>query len=230
MNAKKNPIVITGANTRVGFALTSALWEFGYDVVAVYRESPGQLEKLVGVVSYQADLATVTGRAALIKAIKENYDGIRGIIHNASAWLPDSLENMAIMQAIHVDAPYQMNTELAKLLAQSEKADIIHISDESAMRGSKNHIAYAATKAALANLALSFAKKLAPTVCVNVVAPGFLLAPEGSSEEYREQAMSKAMIAAEPGARPLIEAVMYLLQSDYSTGSTVVVNGGRHLK
>lgn len=222
--------MVTGANTRIGFSLAQALWEFGYDVVAVYREEPGNLDQLVGVVSLQADLATAAGRSSLIAAVRDKYQGLRGIIHNASAWLPDSTENLATMQALHVDAPYQLNMELADLLQHGGKADIIHIGDESALRGSKNHIAYAATKAALSNLALSFAKRLAPAVSVNVVAPGFLLSPVGSSDEYRELAKSKALIADEPGAKPLIEAVMYLLQSGYTTGSTVVVNGGRHLK
>ena len=39
-----------------------------------------------------------------------------------------------------------------------------------------------------------------------------------------------ALLEFEPGAGPLIEAVKYLLDSHYSTGSQVVINGGRHLK
>lgn len=42
--------------------------------------------------------------------------------------------------------------------------------------------------------------------------------------------MKKALLEFEPGAGPLIETVKYLLASQYSTGSQVVINGGRHLK
>ena len=52
----------------------------------------------------------------------------------------------------------------------------------------------------------------------------------GIIEQYRQQALKKALLEFEPGAQPLIEAVMFLLDSQYSTGSNVVINGGRHLK
>lgn len=231
------PLLITGANARVGFALTHELWLAGYPIIATYREDPGNLAQLVGVDALQVDLTVPAQRDHLIATILAKYSGLRGIIHNASLWLPDSAENMAKMQAVHVDAPYLLNLALADLLQAGAAADtvrrmtdIIHISDESSMRGSRNHIGYAATKAASANLALSFAKTLAPAVKVNTVAPGFLLTPAGSPDEYKAQAMAKGLIQSEPGAAPLIEAVRFLLENRYATGTTVVVNGGRHLK
>lgn len=237
MSTEKFPILVTGANARVGFALARELWEAGYNVIATYRDDAGQLPQLVGVEAIQADLSSSESRAALISTIRRKHKALRGIIHNASLWLDDSAENLALMQAVHVDAPYQLNMELVDLLQAGAEADtirgmtdIIHIGDDSAMRGSRNHVGYAATKAAMANLALSFAKKLAPLVKVNVVAPGFLLAPNGETTEYKAQAMAKALIQREPGARPLVEAVQFLLENRYATGTTVVVNGGRHLK
>ena len=107
---------------------------------------------------------------------------------------------------------------------------IIHICDETSSRGSKSHIGYAATKAALQNMVLSFAEKYAPKVHVNGILPGLLILKEGGDETYRQQTLKKALLEFEPGAGPLIETVKYLLASQYSTGSQVVINGGRHLK
>ena len=50
-------------------------------------------------------------------------------------------------------------------------SDIIHFTDYVVERGSDKHIAYAASKAALDNMTRSFARKLAPEVKVNSIAP-----------------------------------------------------------
>ncbi|MNY36798.1 Dihydrofolate reductase FolM [compost metagenome] len=134
------------------------------------------------------------------------------------------------MFKLHVEAPYHLNLALGEQLARVEKADIIHICDETSSRGSKSHIAYAATKAALQNMVLSFAEKYAPGSRVNAILPGLLILKENSDEHYRNKTLKKALLEFEPGAQPLIDAVFYLLNTQYSTGSSVVINGGRHLK
>lgn len=224
------PIIITGASKRGGLALCKALLEQGYPIIAVYREAPGELAGLPGVEAYQADLAVAQSRQQLIAAIKERHDALRGIIHNASAWLDDSQENLALMLALHVEAPFDLNQELAPLLKRAGRADIIHICDDTAQRGTRNHIGYAASKAALFNLTLSFAEKLAPEVRVNSISPGLLMLKENSTADYRQKTLKKALLEFEPGNAPLVEAVTYLLGSSYSTGSNIVINGGRHLR
>ena len=85
-------------------------------------------------------------RQALIEYLQSHYDGLRAIIHNASLWLDDGLDNLQTMFRLHVEAPYHLNLALGDLLGKVEKADIIHICDETSSRGSKSHIGYAATK------------------------------------------------------------------------------------
>lgn len=226
-----SPIIVTGAGSRIGFDLVHALWITGYHpVIAVCHRSSDVFKVTPGIEVLVCDLTQEDQRVELIEHLKAKYASFRGIIHNASVWLGDDLESLRIMQALHVEAPYHLNLALEEQLRAAPKADIIHIGDETAQRGVLNHMGYASTKAALTNLTLSFAKKYSPSVRVNTVSPGFLLAPEGADDAYREKAMDKALIQAEPGSRPLIEAVMYLLASSYITGTDTVINGGRHLK
>ncbi len=224
-----NPILITGASQRVGLELAIELAKAGHFVVNASR-SIAHTPAHPNIVSFQTDLLLAEDRMALVGYLKANYTGLRAVIHNASLWLDDSVDNLNTMFKLHMEAPYHLNHELAPLLARSEKSDIIHICDETSSRGSKSHIAYAATKAALQNMVLSFAEKLAPDIRVNAVLPGLLILKENSDEAYRSQTLKKALLEFEPGSRPLIDAVFYLLNTQYSTGSSVVVNGGRHLK
>lgn len=224
-----NPILITGASQRVGLELAIALAEAGHIVVNASRTlAPTSAHP--NIVSFAVDLQVAEERMALVAWLQSNYSGLRAVIHNASLWLEDGVDNLNTMFKLHVEAPYHLNHELAALLAESPKSDIIHICDETSSRGSKSHIAYAATKAALQNMVLSFAEKLAPDTRVNAILPGLLILKENSDEAYRKQTLKKALLEFEPGSQPLIDAVFYLLNTQYSTGSSVVVNGGRHLK
>ncbi|HAB02776.1 MAG TPA: dihydromonapterin reductase [Pseudomonas sp.] len=224
-----SPILVTGASQRVGLALALELAEAGHTVVSASRSLSAHPAH-PNILQFQADLCIKADRDALIEYLQQRYDGLRAIIHNASLWLDDGLDNLETMFRLHVEAPYHLNLALGEMLGKVEKADIIHICDETSSRGSKGHIGYAATKAALQNMVLSFAEKYAPTVHVNGILPGLLILKQDGDEAYRQQTLKKALLEFEPGAGPLIETVKYLLASQYSTGSQVVINGGRHLK
>jgi len=221
-------ILLTGASKRVGFELCKALVNQGYTVITANRTKPSG--DLKNVIHFQTDLSSKTERDELIKFIKTEHPILRAIIHNASLWLTDSIENLNEMHKVHVETPIHLNLELRENLSHLEKTDIIHICDETSSRGSKSHICYAATKSALNNLTLSFAEAFAPKIRVNSISPGLLILKEDHDKEYREQTFKKALLEFEPGAKPLIQAALYLLESSYSTGSNIIINGGRHIK
>jgi dihydromonapterin reductase/dihydrofolate reductase len=137
------------------------------------------------------------------------------------------------MMNVHVTAPYLLNQECGDLLRRNGElrgnADIIHMSDYVAGTGSKKHIAYAASKAALDNLTLSFASKFAPLVKVNSIAPALLMFNQDDDDAYREKALKKSLLGIAPGETEGVNAIRYLLESRYLTGKTIALDGGRHL-
>ena len=226
------PIIITGAGRRAGRALCDALLAAGHEVLAVYRSDDGGLLQLEhpNLYPFQADIALESERCRLIDFAAKAREGLRGIIHNASLWLDDSPGHLSQMLQVHVEAPFHLNQALTPQLARSGRADIIHICDDTASRGTQNHVGYAASKAALLNLTLSFAEKLGPEIRVNAISPGLLQLKDDHTQSYQEKTLKKALLQFEPGNAPLIEAVHYLLGASYSTGSNIVINGGRHLR
>ena len=106
-------------------------------------------------------------------------------------------------------------------------ADIIHFTDYVVEKGSDKHIAYAASKAALDNMTRSFARKLAPEVKVNAIAPSLILFNEGDDAEYRQQALNKSLMKTAPGEKEVIDLIDYLLTSCFVTGRSFAVDGGR---
>ena len=139
---------------------------------------------------------------------------------------------MRRMMAVHVPAPYRLNLELAPLLEAWEPgpADIIHMGDYVSGRGSRKHIAYAASKAAQDTLTLSFSARLAPKVKVNSIAPALVIFNEGDDEAYKSRAREKSLMQREAGLDEFQRTVDYLMDSVYVTGRILHMDGGRHLK
>jgi dihydromonapterin reductase/dihydrofolate reductase len=80
------------------------------------------------------------------------------------------------------------------------------------------------------NLSLSFANALAPLVKVNAVAPALLLFNTQDTAAYRTKALDKSLIPREGGIQEFLNAIDFLLNSNYITGQVIHLDGGRHLK
>jgi dihydromonapterin reductase/dihydrofolate reductase len=234
------PVLITGVGKRIGFYLASHFLKQGESVIGTYRTPHPNLEHLkeLGAQLYHCDFANDTQISYFTDSVKMRHSRLRAIIHNASDWIADGsvhvspADTMRRMMQVHVSAPYQINLALEKLLLASSHAcaDIIHIGDFVSSRGSKKHIAYAASKAAQDNLTLSFAARLAPSVKVNSIAPALILFNEEDDQEYRDKSQQKSLMQREGGLDEIRLVVDYLLQSQYVTGRILPVDGGRHLK
>lgn len=232
------PILITGGSQRLGLAIAQDLLSRDQPVIITYRRHKPAVDQLkqAGATVLEADFSTQAGISRAIDEIKRICTGLRGIIHNASDWAPESPEHdsgelMHDMMMVHTSAPYQLNLALQPLLTQhSGLTDIIHMTDYVQETGSQNHIAYAASKAALHNLTLSFARVFAPRVKVNSIAPSLLMFNENDSDAYRAEALTKNLLGSVPGAQEAVKAVNYLLDSEFVTGQTLHLNGGRNLK
>lgn len=231
-----NTIIITGGAQRVGLASALALHDKGYHLVITYRRYRDKIKELeaLGISCVQADFAKNEDIAAFIDWVKTKVTNLRAIIHNASDWKAESDEAdpvnlMNQMMQVHVQTPYQLNLALKDCFKPNSAADIIHITDYAVETGSQNHIAYCASKAALANLTLSFATKYAPDIKVNTIAPSLIIFNQGDSQAYKEKTLNKSLLGIEPGTQEIVAAIEFILSSHYMTGRTLKLDGGRHL-
>lgn len=235
MNETVPPILITGAAQRIGLHCAKRLLDEGQPVIISYRTPRPALAQLQaqGAVTIQADFSGATGIMAFIGQVKNHTSSLRAIVHNASDWEAETPGQEADvfqrMFDVHMLAPYLINLHCADLLRYGGPADIIHISDDVTRCGSRKHIAYAATKAGLQNLTLSFAASLAPVIKVNGIAPALIEFNAEDDESYRNKALAKSALGFEPGAEVLYQSLRYLLDNPYVTGTTLTLNGGRHL-
>ena len=228
-------IVITGAGQRIGLALAQHLMtQRDYPLVFTYRTRKPGVEALLdaGAVGFQVDFNQPDAVATLMPRLTERVGSMRALIHNASLWWPDSEPNALQKQFdVHVRAPYELNQACLPLLQACDgpNKDIISISDARVVQGHPAKIAYMATKAALENMTLSFAQAFAPAVKVNAIAPALLTFHPQDSAEYRQARFDRLLLPMEPGAQVLCQAVDYLLNNPYTTGTIMPLDGGSRL-
>lgn len=236
MSAASYPILITGASQRVGLYCAERLLEAGQPLILSYRHEREGVQRLRqrGALCLQADFRDEYSILDFIERLKSQAQGLRAIVHNASDWLAETpgeeAKTFQQLFAVHMLAPYLINLHCADLLRRSSPADIVHISDDVTRKGSANRPAYCASKAGLESLTLSFAARLAPAIKVNGIAPALLMFNEGDDAEYRAKALAKSALGIAPGPEVFYQTLRYLLDNPYLTGTTVPLNGGRHLK
>lgn len=236
MTASTAPILITGAGQRVGLYCARRLLAEGQPVIVSYRTERPAVQELreAGAVAIQGDFSTEAGIQAFVDRLRAGTDRLRAIVHNASEWLAETpgteAEDFMRMVNVHMLAPYLINLQCADLLRASETADIVHVSDDVTRKGSSKHLAYCASKAGLDNLTLSFAARFAPDIKVNGIAPAMLMFQPEDDAAYRDKTLAKSALGIEPGPEVFYRSLRYLLDNPYVTGTTLTLNGGRHLK
>ena len=232
-------VLVTGAGRRIGYHIAKRLHQDGYTVVAHYRTHTAEIQALddLGVTTIQADFADSSTILQFVQALKERCKSVRAVIHNASSFERTSSDLAIAAQqyeqffTIHMMAPFLINQGLQSLLVgnKEEPADIIHITDINVENPTPDFDIYGTSKAGLHNMMLVLAKKFAPTIKVNAIAPGPVLFTEKHSSEVQQQMLDETPLAKEGGAEPVYLAVKSLLDNPFITGSSIPVDGGRRL-
>lgn len=235
----ENAILVTGAGRRIGYHIAKRLHEDGLSVIAHYRTHTDQIQALadLGVTIIQADFANSPAILEFVQALRSQYTKLRGVIHNASSFEPTATDLEETAQQyeqffyIHMMTPFLINQGLQPILKGEgdDPADIIHITDINVENPTPRFDIYGTTKAGLHNMTLVLAKKYAPAIKVNAVAPGPVLFADQHSAETQKRMLQETPLAKEGGAEAVYLAVKSLLDNTFITGVSLPVDGGRRL-
>ncbi|HSF99840.1 MAG TPA: SDR family oxidoreductase, partial [Vicinamibacterales bacterium] len=94
----------------------------------------------------------------------------------------------------------------------------------------KGYVAYFVAKAGVKALTEVLALELAADdILVNAIAPGPILAPPDISAEERRAVEQVTPLGRWGGPQEIVKATLALIETDFITGETIRVDGGRHL-
>jgi pteridine reductase len=240
MELKGKVAVVTGAAHRVGRLIALALAEAGADIVLHHFRSaaavPATLAEIsqhqVRAAAVQADLSQADGIAALFEAAETAFGGVDVLVNSAASMVPGNV--MTISRAdwqsvldLNVTAPFFCAQAAARSMLARGGGAIVNIADLGGLRPWARYPAHSVSKAGLIMATQVLAKALAPSIRVNAVAPGPVLKPEAWNEARWQQVGGRTLLKRTGSGYDVARATLFLLQADYITGETLVVDGGR---
>jgi NAD(P)-dependent dehydrogenase (short-subunit alcohol dehydrogenase family) len=111
---------------------------------------------------------------------------------------------------------------------------IVNFSDWVARSGRpryRGYLPYYVAKAGVIALTEALALELAADqILVNAIAPGPIVAPPGTSAADSEAVERATPLGRWGGELEIAKAVIALVESDFITGETIRVDGGRHVQ
>jgi NAD(P)-dependent dehydrogenase (short-subunit alcohol dehydrogenase family) len=233
--------LVTGASRGIGAAIAFALDRAGARVAVVAR-SRSALDAVAAEMDsplvFEADLADPDVPVRLVTEANELLGGIDVLVNNAAtaARLPVGQLDAALVDrlyAVNVRAPLLLIGALVPSMLKRRSGVIINISSVSAVVGTPNRAAYAATKGAIDAATRSLAIELGPHgIRVNSVAPGVV-----DTEMWARNKATPGVTEQIEALTPLgrwsvpddIADVVAFLASDaarFVTGETICVDGG----
>ena len=234
--------LVTGAGRRVGKAIAVALGARGMRVAVHYNGSESGAAGTVREIeqggaearTFQADLSQHAGPASLVDAVVESFGTLDVLVSSAAIMIRTPLaettpEQWDAIFALNARAPYFLAQAAARHMAERGGA-IVNIADLAAFETWPGYIPHALSKGVIVQMTRSLARVLAPAVRVNAVAPGVVMLPEGWNAEAGERLRRTTPLQRLGSANDVVAAVIYLLEADYVTGETILVDGGRHVR
>ncbi|HEY5220078.1 MAG TPA: SDR family oxidoreductase [Gemmatimonadaceae bacterium] len=246
MELRGRVALVTGAGTRVGQAIAVGLGARGMRVAVHYRGSAdGAAETVRRIVAagaggqgtpFCADLLDRSAPAALVAQVVAQLGGLDLLVNSAALMERTPFGETTVEQwerifALNLRAPFFLAQAAAPhLRAAAGGGGIVNIADLAAFETWPGYLPHGITKHAIVRLTESLAQLLAPTVRVNAVAPGTVLLPMGWSEADATRLRDATPLARNGSPGDVVQAVNYLLDADFVTGQTIIVDGGRRVR
>ncbi|MEM7543322.1 MAG: SDR family oxidoreductase [Pseudomonadota bacterium] len=238
--------LVAGASRGIGAAAATILGEYGAHVICASRDaercaqSVAAIETLGG--SAEAQSCHV-GRIEAIEAIYEDIDRNHGridiLVNNAAAnpyyghVLDTDVGSFDKTLEVNMRGYFFMSVYAGRRMREQGGGNIINVASANGLSPGDKQGVYSMTKAAIVNMSKVFARECGEYgIRVNTLVPGLTQTKFAQALFDDEQFMAKMMphVPLARGAAPdeMAAAVLYLASdaSSYTTGSSIVVDGG----
>lgn len=184
-------------------------------------------------VTLRADLTDARAPSRLVADTVRELGSLDVLVNSAAVMVRTPFERTTPEQW---DDMFALNARAVFFCAQAAAEHmgdwgiIVNIADLAAMETWTGYIPHGATKAVVVYLTRALARRLAPRIRVNAIAPGAVLLPDDATEEEARKLIESTPLRRLGAPEDVTQAVLYLIDAQYVTGETLVVDGGRHVR
>jgi NAD(P)-dependent dehydrogenase (short-subunit alcohol dehydrogenase family) len=231
----------------MGEAVAVMLAERGADVALVYRASAAAAEQAAAAVrglgrralTLRADLADPLDCHAMVNDAAAALGRLDVVVNMASLYRHVAFGALDAgewdrQMAVDLRATFLASIAAVPHMRKRGRGRIVNVTDWTAASGRPRYpgyVPYYVAKAGVKALTEALALELAPDkILVNAVAPGPIVPPPGITAEVHAAVEHATPLGQWGGASEVAKAVAFLCESDFVTGETVRVDGGRHVK
>jgi 3-oxoacyl-[acyl-carrier protein] reductase len=238
--------VVIGGSGGIGAAAAQALAAEGARVVVTWRSGEAAANALLAGLPGEGHLArrAVIEDSATLTALAGEVERAFGrcdiLVNTAGYTKPIPIGDLDALTDEFIDDMFKVNWRgqfaairaFTPLLKASGDGLIVNVSSIAGLNGVGSNLAYAAIKAGIDTMTKSLARALAPTVRVMAVSPGVVATDfvpgrdAAALEKVAGTIPLKRVATAEDVGRAIAACATHLT---YSTGSLIVVDGGRAL-
>jgi len=234
--------LVTGGTRGIGRAISIALRDAGYRVVANYGgndEAARLFTEETGIPAQKWNIGDYLATEAAIAAIVAEHGPVDIVVNNAGITRDATLHRMTPEmwdEVIRTNLSSCFNTSRVVIDTMRERGfgRIVNIGSINGQAGQYGQVNYAAAKSGIHGFTKALAQEgAARGVTVNAIAPGYV---DTDMVRAVPPPVLEKIIARIPAGRlgragDIARAVLFLVadDADFITGSTISVNGGQHM-
>ena len=250
---KDKVVIVTGGGKGIGKVYVQEFARQGAKVVAtdidyeatkrVEEELKAILPEKNQVLAVHVDVSNEDSVSNMVEQTVAAFGGVDVLVNNASmmsvlarrAWNEIPLSEWNKVMEVNVAGPFLCSKLVFPYMKQRGKGKIINISSSRVFEGTPNRLHYTSSKAAVVGFTRALARELGDyNICVNAVAPGLTASDTQvatSNPDYLQAYIVRRCLKREEVPQDLVGTVLFLASSasDFITGQTIVVDGGRSM-
>jgi 3-oxoacyl-[acyl-carrier protein] reductase len=241
--------IVTGGASGLGRVFCSAMAEEGAKVVIAdilekeARQAAEEIQAKKGsAMALKVDVTSEADTLSMAEEVVKKFGRIDVLVNNAAMvygmtrkpFTEIPLGEWDKLMTVNLKGPFLCSRAVFPQMKKQGRGKIINLTSETAFTGSRHLIHYVTSKGGIISFTRALAVELGQYgICVNAVAPGFTESESSRSviDDINKYDVSLTPLRRLEQPQDLVGAVVFLAssESDFITGQTLVVDGGRYM-
>lgn len=234
--------LVTGGTRGIGEAISIALKDAGFSVVANYAgndEVASKFSKTNDIPVYKFDVSDFATCQDAVHKIEAEVGPIEVLVNNAGITRDGTLHKMTFEQwnaviQTNLASCFNMCRAVIDGMRERNYGRIVNIGSINGQAGQYGQVNYAAAKSGIHGFTKALAQEgAAKGITVNAIAPGYIATEmvRAVPENILEKIVAKIPVGRLGEASEIARGVVFLASDEagFITGSTLSINGGQHM-